>query len=388
MAVTSPNRLDAGRYLLVAVLAVTLVLSRSVLGAVLPEDRADFLYHSYDGGGAEIAGPSVLVRKKFSENVSATFNNYIDNVTSASIDVITTASPYTEKREENSISVDYLREKTLMSIGFTESNESDYDAATLSLNFSQDMFGDLTTVNMGYAQGDNDVGNNADETFAEKAEWRSYRLSLTQVITKDLIMAFSLEAITDEGYLNNPYRTVRFLDPSVPRGYSYQGEVYPNTRTSNAFAIRGNYYLPHRAALHAGYRYFNDTWGIEANTFELGYTWPYSDDLLLEFHFRLYDQSKADFYSDLFPFQDAQNFLARDKELSSFTSQSFGAGGSWEFKKNGTGFIKRASVNLNLDYMIFEYDDFRDLTSNAVPGEEPLYDLDATVLRLFLSAWF
>ena len=33
------------------------------LAAVLPEERADLLYHSYDGGGAEIDGPSLLVRK-------------------------------------------------------------------------------------------------------------------------------------------------------------------------------------------------------------------------------------------------------------------------------------------------------------------------------------
>ncbi len=42
----------------------------SVYAAVLPEDRADLLYHSYDGGGAEISGPSLLVRKKFGEHIS------------------------------------------------------------------------------------------------------------------------------------------------------------------------------------------------------------------------------------------------------------------------------------------------------------------------------
>jgi opacity protein-like surface antigen len=364
------------------------MLAQSAHAAVLPEDRADLLYHSYDGGGAEISGPSLLVRKKFSENVSATFNNYTDNISSASIDVITTASPYTENREENSISVDYLRDKTQMSIGFTESDESDYDASTVSINIAQDMFGDLTTVNMGYAQGANDVGRNGDAGFSEEADWRSYRLSLTQVISKKLIMSFALEAITDEGYLNNPYRTVRFLDPTVARGYSYQGEVYPNTRTSSAFAIRGNYYLEHRAALHAGYRYFSDTWGIEANTLELGYTWPYNDDWLFEFTYRFYDQGSADFYSDLFPYQDAQNFLARDKELSTFTSHTLGVGAGYEFVKAGSGLIKRARVNLNLDLINFEYQDFRDLTVVSDPGQEPLYDLDATVIRAFISAWF
>ncbi len=360
-----------------------------VQAAVLPEDRADLLYHSYDGGGAEISGPSVLVRKKFSESFSASYNNYVDNVTSASIDVITRASPYTETREENSLSFDYLHEKTIMSVGFTNSQENDFDASTFSMNISQDMFGDLTTVSMGYAEGDNTVGRNGDDSFSEDVDVRNYRLSLSQVMTKDLLMAFTIEAITDEGYLNNPYRSVRYVDSSAALGYSYQSEVYPNTRTSNAMAVRARYYLPHRAALHGGYRFFSDSWGIDANTFELGYTWPFNDEWILEFNYRFYDQGNADFYSDLFPFVNAQNFLARDKELSSFTSHTLGFGGNWEFKKNGSGFIKRASVNLNVDLLLFDYEDFRDLSVvTAVPGDEPLYDLDATVIRMYLSVWF
>lgn len=367
-------------------------LATNLFAAVLPEDRADLLYHSFDGGGVEISGPSLLIRKKFSENVSATYNFYVDNVSSASIDVITTASPYTEKRTENSASVDYLHEKTVMSLGYTDSAENDFDASTISFNISQDMFGDLTTVSMGYAQGDNTISRSDDDIFVREADTRSYRLSLSQVMTKNLIMAFATETITDEGFLNNPYRSVRFIDSSVPLGYSFQPEVYPNTRTSNAFAIRARYYLAQRAALQGGFRYFTDTWGIEAQTYELGYTLPYNDEWILELSYRYYNQTKADFYSDLFPFggldNPSQSFLARDKELSTFTSQTFGFGANYEFKKNGTGFIKRGSVNLNYDLILFEYDDFRDITVNANPGEEPLYDFNAGVIRLFVSIWF
>jgi hypothetical protein len=387
----------AVRFFVLLVVMALGINSVSLQAAVLPEDRADLLYHRYEGGGVDVSGPSLLVRKKLGESVSLTYNNYVDNVSSASIDVITTASEYSEERTENSISVDYLREKTLMSLGFARSSESDYEADTLSLNISQDMFGDLTTVSMGYAQGENDIGRNGDPEFSDdpesQSDSRSYRLGMSQVISKDLIMTFALESITDQGYLNNPYRSVRYLDDSVGLGYSYQLEDYPETRTSHAFAVRGRYYLQHRAALHVGYRIFGDTWGIEADTIELGYTWPYSEDWLFEFTYRYYDQTKADFYSDLFPFgglqNPAQNFLARDKELSTFSSNTIGAGAAYEFKRNGTGLIKRGSVNLNIDLISFEYEDFRDLTVTTTnPGEEPLYEFDATVLRLFVSIWF
>jgi hypothetical protein len=364
-----------------------LVCSAALQSAVLPEDRADVLFHSFSGGGADISGPSILVRKKFNENISATVNHYVDNVSSASIDVITTASPYSEQRKENSLSVDYLNDTTLMSMGYTKSVENDFDAATLSLGISQDMFGDLTTLSVGYSKGDNIVGKNGAD-FEKDQDLRSYRLSLTQIMTKDLIMALAFETITDQGYLNNPYRTVRYLDDSSPRGFSYQTEIYPNTRTSNAVALRGRYYLQHRAALHGSYRFFSDTWGIQANTWEVGYTQPYKEDWMFELSYRFYDQTQADFYSDLFDYKDAFTFMARDKEMSSFTTRTIGLGATWEFKRNGTGWIKRGSLNLNIDYILFDYDNFRDLTVNTTVGTEPLYNYDATVLRAFVSIWF
>jgi len=345
------------------------------------------MYHRYDGGDVVIDGPSVLVRKNVGSSVSVGVNHYVDNVSSASIDVVVTASKYTEKRTENSISIDYLRQKSTMSIGYTNSDESDFEANTVSVGVSQDMFGDLTTVSLGFAYGDNTITQNGNDDFKEDATVRSYRLDLTQIFTRNLVMAFTLETITDEGYLNNPYRSVRYRDSSSVDGYSFQPEVYPKSRTSNAFAVRGNYFLAQRAAVYAGFRIFEDNWGIDATTFEFGYTVPYEEDWIFEARLRLHDQGSADFYDDLFPFQDAQNYLARDKELSNFTSTSIGASGSYEFGRAWTA-IDRGSLNIELDWIRFDYDDFRDLTKSGEVGDEPLYTFDAWVTRIYASFWF
>src|SRR5690606_17731982 len=65
-------------------LAALLLAAAPAFGGVLPEDRADVLYHSYDGGGVTIEGPSILVRKQFAGKFSASANYYVDKVTSAS----------------------------------------------------------------------------------------------------------------------------------------------------------------------------------------------------------------------------------------------------------------------------------------------------------------
>ena len=189
---------------------------------------------------------------------------------------------------------------------------------TMSGCVSQDMFGDLTTVSLGLVVGDNEVRRNGDENFLENSEQYRVRAGINQVITRNLTAGINLEAVADEGYLNNPYRTVRFLDASNAAGVSYQSEVYPETRNSFAVKLSTSYYLPYRAALFGHYRYFTDSWDINAQDFELAYSQPFGETLELELKARYYQQSAANFYSDLFPYRDAQNFLARDKELSDF----------------------------------------------------------------------
>ena len=64
------------------------LLGQAAVAQVLPEDRADALYHSFDGGGVKITGPSILLRKKVTKDFSAYANYYVDSISSASIDVL------------------------------------------------------------------------------------------------------------------------------------------------------------------------------------------------------------------------------------------------------------------------------------------------------------
>ncbi|MGB0496428.1 MAG: DUF3570 domain-containing protein [Kangiellaceae bacterium] len=357
--------------------------------AVLPEDRSDVLYHRFDGGGVVIDGPSILIRKSIKDTVSISANYYVDNVSSASIDVVTTASAYTEERQEQSMSVEYLRDKTVLSINYGQSDESDYKARSAGFNFTQDFFGDLTTLSGGYSQGWDVVGKRGDESFAEDATRKQYRVGLSQVITKNSLVGFSWETVSDAGFLNNPYRSVRYLDTSVGTGFSFQSEVYPKTRTSDAVSMRGMYYLPYRAALKGEYRVFSDTWGIEAKNYEISYTHPYGEHWIFDVSFRHYEQTKADFYSDLFDRIDAQNFLARDKEMSTFSNDSVGLGVSFEYELANSTYFDRFSINLVVDYIDFQFEDFKDISVTGLAvGEEPLYAYDALVTRLFFSVWY
>ena len=83
-------------------------------------------------------------------------------------------------------------------------------------------------------------------TFERENDRQQYAVGITQILTRNLITTLNFTTVTDEGFLNNPYRTVRYVDSSDSegRGFSFEKELYPNTRTSNALGLRAKYYLP------------------------------------------------------------------------------------------------------------------------------------------------
>src|SRR5271156_3191967 len=128
--------------------------------AVLPDDRADLFWSSYRGGGMDITGESVLVRKKFGEQFAVEANYFVDKVSGASIDVLSQASVIKDERKQKSGTFEYLRDKTTYTASYTSSVERDYISNTASFGLSQDTFGDLTTVTLGFSNTQNTVGEN------------------------------------------------------------------------------------------------------------------------------------------------------------------------------------------------------------------------------------
>jgi hypothetical protein len=369
--------------------------------AVLPDDRADIFYSSYRGGGMDITGESVLVRKKFSEQFAVQANYFIDKVSGASVDVLSNASVIKDERKQKSLSLDYIHDKTQYNLSYSNSTERDYISNTTHFSLSQDMFGDLTTVTLGFTDSRNKVGENNGTANLPKISWlghaesRSYEGGLSQVITKNLIAGATVEVITDQGLLSNPYRSIRYIvDPAInPLGYALGSQLFPNTRTSTAVEARAKYYLPYRAAASVSYRYFTDTWGIRANTVEVGYTQPVSNMFIFEGRLRHYSQNHAKFYSDLFPFANSQNFEARDQNLAASTNNTIDAKMTWAFAPEGFLVFKRATASLDVSRIQFKYKDFRDIRDYTVnngyaPGAEPLYGFNAMIYQVYISMFF
>ena len=376
-----------------------LLLVRSTSADVLPDNRADVFWSKYSGGGMDITGYSATARAKITENFAVEANYFIDKVSGASVDVLSQASVIKDERKQKSGTLEYLHDKTTYTASYTSSVERDYISETASFSLSQDMFGDLTTVTLGFADTHNTVGINSGTANKPDVSWighaltRAYSGGVSQIITKNFIAGVNLQVITDAGYLANPYREIRYLDPTKTIGYTLANQVYPDTHTSTAVQVQGKYYLPYRAAVTALYRYYNDTWGVIGNTYELDYTHPIRNRWIFEGRVRYYKQNAASFYSDLFPFADSQNFTARDQNLAALNNTTVGAKVTYAFWPEGWKVFKRGTVTFDASRIRFNYQDFRNIKDFGVaqgysPGTEPLYNFNADVFQVFVSVYF
>jgi hypothetical protein len=370
-----------------AVVVVTLIaITRA---DVLPDDRADIMYHRYEGGGVTVEGPSVLVRKKLGDSFSASYQYYVDLITSASVDVLSQASKYKERRTQNNLGLDYLHGNTLYSVGFINSDEPDYKSNTAFANVSQSMFGDLTTVSFGFSRGWDRVYEHAPpiEVFKGDADHRTWTVGVSQVLTRNMLLGLNFETDENSGYLRSPYRQIRYLNQATGLA-SFGPANTPSTRTGNAASAQLKYYLPWHAAVDGSYRFYNDTWGVQANTTKIGYTQPLFTSWTFDAMARYYWQTHANFYSDLFPYADAQNFESRDRELAQFHTLTLGLGASYEFHPSWPRFIERGTINLDVQRMRIDYQDFHNNLISPIPGDEPLYSFNANIMQFFISLWY
>ena len=186
---------------LIIFITVVLHSTQSVIAEVLPDERADLGYHYYDGGGVEVDGVTMLVRKNFASKYSVYGGYHHDSISGASPDVLTGASEYSEDRDEYTIGGTYLNDNTLLDLSYTYSDEDDYESDTVSFDVSHEMFGAMTKINLGASYGNDTVMRNDLASFSEDIDRYSFRVNASQIITKKIVLGFDYEATVEEGLL-------------------------------------------------------------------------------------------------------------------------------------------------------------------------------------------
>ncbi|MBI5179877.1 MAG: DUF3570 domain-containing protein [Nitrospirae bacterium] len=320
---------------------------------VLSEDSFTFKYSYFeDNRSVRVDSPMFVLKKDISLNTNVSLKYNLDAITGATkqrnVDAVTRAT-VAEHRYEYGATLSHktgVANPTTFGLGYDFSNESDYTSHTLNLNLSQDIFQRNTTIAGGCTR-------NWDRVSPNTKDWNknkyvdTFSASIAQVITKKMVALIGYEYSQIDGYQANPYKTV------VIGGTRYD-EVLPEKRKRHTVIARLNQYLPYQSSIQFDYRYYFDSWEINAHTVDTKLFHYLTDNLILRLRYRYYNQNSAYFYKE--GYASLQEYITSDDKLSDFAANLFGIkfeyglkGISW-FRKNKV--LREARVNINYERYI------------------------------------
>jgi hypothetical protein len=212
---------------------------------------------------------------------------------------------------------------------FSYSEEHDYLSLGAALNYSIDLNEKNTTLNAGWSHNWDTIRPKGFLFEQDHKNSDDVMIGVNQLLGPKTVLTVNLTYGNSRGYLNDQYKGVLFdsdtqLDPLYP---ALTAENRPRNRDRyiGYFALTQSV-VPLNASIEGSYRFFHDTYNINAHTISLAWFQKFGRYVVLSPAFRYYRQSEADFYATRFP--DSSNrpeFYSADYRLSELDTFSIGA---------------------------------------------------------------
>jgi len=245
----------------------------------------------------------------------------IDAVTSASVASGTTDGAFSERRWEFGGGYRHHLADTVLGGQARLSYEPDYTSYFAGASVEQALADQMTRLGASFGIGHDDVGQRGALGVVMDAGNLSTLLAslqLTQVLSPNTVAGVTYDFVRLDGYQENPYRSAITAAGLAP-------ERHPDLRNRHAFAGTLRRYLPSTSTtVIATYRYYIDSWSLQAHTPELRLIQDAGDGIDVTVGYRFHWQSAADFYRKSYPSNDPDEFpyITDDVKLSQFTSHA------------------------------------------------------------------
>lgn len=284
----------------------------------------------------------------------------IDVVSSASIDVVSAATPeFEDIRHEGTGGIGYHDEDRAISGTYIYSVENDWRSHTGALTMSHDALQHRLTVSLGGSFTYNEVGRSGDANFDERLLQGSVTVGTSVVATKDDLLGLTYSFFYLDGYQASPYRFVRFFD-TLDNAAVSQPERDPEQRSRHALAGRWNHHILSKSAVRSVVRGYVDSWGVASATGSVEVMFGVGDFEIAPWA-RLYGQKSATFYEGTY--QEARRYMTVDRELSTFLDV-FG-GLRLGYRKKQLGVVEELRVDVELTGFYFKFFDYPLLTQRG-----------------------
>lgn len=243
------------------------------------------------------------------------------------------------------------------------STESDYRSMGIALTDSVDFNKKNTALLYGGAY-THDLIDAISMPSSETKDTMDLILGVTQLVDPETFFTVNLSLGHAAGYMNDPYKVVELNGELV-------GEKRPESKDKRiVFVSLNRFFLPAAGAAELSYRWYGDSFGIQANTIQFAWFQKLNGSFVLVPAVRYYDQTEADFYA--YRFTGAPEFYSSDYRVSALQSLGYGLKLIWTPNE-------RFSLDLAFDRFV------QDGQDGITPGE--VYPV-ANIVTAGVRIWF
>ncbi|MBI4704830.1 MAG: DUF3570 domain-containing protein [Deltaproteobacteria bacterium] len=287
----------------------------------------------------------------------------VDVISSASVDVVSAASPavdvvsgaspgFREVRWQWSGRAGiFVTPEVDLWLGFTHSTESDWDSYAPAAGVGADLARRNTRLVASFAFGHNDIGKAGEPRFAALLRTYGADVGLTQLVDRRTLLGASYAMQLAYGLQASPYRR-----GDIGGTHQAAAEAHPDLRRRHGFTAHGLRYLGAGVALDGRYRFYLDDWGVSASLLAATLRLELGDHWDLRALGRGYFQSGAYFWRERYALP--ADYVSADRELCTF----WDAGGGLRLEWHRAGW----TVGGKLDGYYYRFLDYARLDHRVV----------------------
>jgi hypothetical protein len=325
--------------------------------------------------GAErirVKAPALTAFVPLSDQWSVTGTLITDSISGASPAYYDKAvTPLSDFRRAVDTSVTHYHAQGTWSLGASHSKEADYLSRSLYGTATRSNESKNTVWNAGVGVSDDLIKPFKKAVDNETKKTIDLIAGVTQVMGVNDLVQINLGWSQSQGYLSDPYKVL---------------DKRPRSRTRHTLLTRWNHYVDSLGSTERlSYRYFQDSWGIRAHTFDFEHVQPLGAQWKATAGVRYYSQNAARFYvesdgSPVGPFgpklPKGAEYHALDQRLSAYGAVTLGA-------KLTNQWDSRTAIDLK-----FETYEQRGNWSMGQAGSAHILPFKARSVQWGLTRWF
>ncbi|MES1163940.1 MAG: DUF3570 domain-containing protein, partial [Rhizobacter sp.] len=212
----------------------------------------------------KVTAPSVYVLAPLSPQWAVEGSLVSDSVSGATPryhTAISGATPrMTDERHAGDVKITRYEERSSYSVGVSKSKEHDYDSSAVSFGASFSSDDNNRTWNVGVGFASDKIGSTNDPALAERKRTTEIMFGVTQALTSTDIVQLNLTYNIGRGFYSDPYK---------------EPDIRPRQRDQGILLTRWNHHVVDLGAtLRTSYRFYHDTFGINAHTLAAEWVQP------------------------------------------------------------------------------------------------------------------